>query len=212
MYLIRLYVQVRACALEEPVPTLRCANSAYGRFSSRHPPPPNRASTGMRQRVRTEKIGPSSFFARRFFLGFGSFVVAVQVDRIRLIVVTFLERFDPLPCYRYRHSRAVEFRLLPRKARTTSLQTSALPGAGCRGCCRRLAPSRLPRSSLAEAGVFCRTGHCSLSSPSEASPRLAPRPPVFARAAVCVPPIVPPSSSRLSCPLLPTRRSSVPST
>ena len=29
------------------------------------------------KRVGTEKTGPSSFFARRFFLGFGSFVTAV---------------------------------------------------------------------------------------------------------------------------------------
>ena len=48
-YLIRLYVQLGAHVREEPVPTPWCPNSTLGRFSSRHPPPPNRASTGMRQ-------------------------------------------------------------------------------------------------------------------------------------------------------------------
>ena len=62
------------------------------------------------KRVGTEKTGPSSFFARRFSLGFGSFVVAVQVNRIRFAVVTLLERFDPLPSHPHRHSRAVELR------------------------------------------------------------------------------------------------------
>ena len=36
MYLILAYVQHRACVREEPVPTLRCTDSACGRFSSRH--------------------------------------------------------------------------------------------------------------------------------------------------------------------------------
>ena len=36
MYLTLLYVQVRACVREEPVPTLRCTDSACGRFSSQH--------------------------------------------------------------------------------------------------------------------------------------------------------------------------------
>ena len=39
----------RSCVREEPVPTLRSTDCACGRFSSRHPPPPNRASTGMRK-------------------------------------------------------------------------------------------------------------------------------------------------------------------
>ena len=35
MYLTLLYVQVRACVREEPVPTHWCTDSACGRFSSR---------------------------------------------------------------------------------------------------------------------------------------------------------------------------------
>ena len=49
-------------------------------------------------------------------------------------------------------------------ARTIVLQTFAWTYADCRGCCRRLAPSRLPRSSLAGAGEFGRTRLCFGSS------------------------------------------------
>ena len=49
MYLLRPYLLLGAHVREEPVPTPWCSNSSCGRFSSRHPPPPNRASTGMRQ-------------------------------------------------------------------------------------------------------------------------------------------------------------------
>ena len=69
LYLTRPYVLLGTHAREEPVPAPWCSNSLRGRFSSRHPPPPNRASTGMRQiklarrkpaRLHSSPIGPSS--------------------------------------------------------------------------------------------------------------------------------------------------------
>ena len=49
------------------------------RFSSRHPPPPNRASTGMRQNwvLVGENRSKFRFLAHRFVLRLGMFVVAV---------------------------------------------------------------------------------------------------------------------------------------
>ena len=49
LYLIPSYLHRRSRTREGPVRTRLCTGCAWGRFSSRHPPPPNRASTGMRQ-------------------------------------------------------------------------------------------------------------------------------------------------------------------
>ena len=78
LYLIPSYLHRRSRTREGPVRTLLCTGCAWGRFSSRHPPPPNRASTGMRQNLSWDGENRNLF--------------------------------DPLPCYRNRHSRTVEFR------------------------------------------------------------------------------------------------------
>ena len=49
LYLIPSYLHRRSRTREGPVRTRLCTGCAWGRFSSRHPPPPNRTSTGMRQ-------------------------------------------------------------------------------------------------------------------------------------------------------------------
>ena len=81
MYLIRLYVQVKACAREEPVPTLRCADSAYGRFSSRHrnhgeEQNKKRMDRGMASSLPTEKLDRSNYASwsykmHQYLLGHG---------------------------------------------------------------------------------------------------------------------------------------------
>ena len=78
-------------------------------FCPRHLPPPNCASTSMRQnKLLPEKTGSRLPLVLRLAICSEPVVLVIQVVWVRFILMPLFERFDPFPGHRYCHPHPVK--------------------------------------------------------------------------------------------------------